>query len=43
MTAAALRAPLTLRLSTGQVVLLKPGQRYDPATGSVSEAPEGQP
>ena len=34
---------LTLRLSTGQVVLLKPGQRYDPATGSVSEAPEGQP
>lgn len=34
---------LTLRLSTGQVLLLKPGQRYDPASGSVSEAPEGQP
>ena len=34
---------LTLRLSTGQVVLLKPGQRYDPATGSVSETPEVQP
>lgn len=34
---------LTLRLSTGQVLLLKPGQRYDPATGSVSEAPEGRP
>lgn len=34
---------LTLRLSSGQVVLLKPGQRYDPASGSVSEAPEGSP
>ena len=34
---------LTLRLSSGQVVRLKPGQRYDPASGSVSEAPEGQP
>lgn len=30
---------LTLRLSTGQVVLLKPGQRYDPANGTVTEAP----
>jgi len=29
---------LTLRLSTGQVVLLKPGQRYDPASGTVTEA-----
>jgi hypothetical protein len=29
---------LTLRLSTGQVVLLKPGQRYDPASGAVTEA-----
>ncbi|PHV13612.1 hypothetical protein CSQ90_27700, partial [Janthinobacterium sp. BJB303] len=34
---------LTLRLSTGQVVLLKPGQRYDPASGTVTEAPEKQP
>mgnify|MGYP003600433206 CR=1 FL=1 len=34
---------LSLRLSTGQVVLLKPGQRYDPATGAVTEAPESQP
>lgn len=34
---------LSLRLSNGQVVLLKPGQRYDPASGSVTEAPEGQP
>ena len=30
---------LTLRLSNGQVVLLKPGQRYDPASGTVTEAP----
>jgi hypothetical protein len=29
---------LTLRLSNGQVVLLKPGQRYDPASGTVTEA-----
>ena len=34
---------LTLRLSNGQVVLLKPGQRYDPASGTVTEAQEGQP
>ena len=30
---------LTLRLSNGQVVVLKPGQQYDPASGSVMEAP----
>lgn len=29
---------LTLRLSNGQAVLLKPGQRYDPASGTVTEA-----
>lgn len=29
---------LTLRLSNGQVVLLKPGQQYDPASGTVMEA-----
>ncbi|WP_156894755.1 hypothetical protein [Janthinobacterium sp. 1_2014MBL_MicDiv] len=34
---------LTLRLSNGQLVVLKPGQRYDPASGSVTEAPEAQP
>lgn len=34
---------LTLRLSNGQVVLLKPGQRYDPLSGQVVEAPGGQP
>ncbi|MGK5055995.1 hypothetical protein ACQ4WY_03505 [Janthinobacterium sp. LB2P49] len=34
---------LTLRLSNGQVVLLKPGQRYDPASGTVSEVQEVQP
>ena len=34
---------LTLRLSTGQQVLLKPGQRYDPASGRVSEADEVRP
>lgn len=34
---------LTLRLSNGQVVLLKPGQRYDPASGTVSEVQEAQP
>ncbi|MGK5076337.1 hypothetical protein [Janthinobacterium sp. ZB1P44] len=34
---------LTLRLSNGQVVLLKAGQRYDPASGRVSEADEVQP
>ena len=34
---------LTLRLSNGQVVLLKPGQRYDPASGTVTEAQETQP
>ena len=34
---------LTLRLSNGQVVLLKPGQRYDPASGTVSEAQEAPP
>ena len=34
---------LTLRLSNGQVVLLKPGQRYDPASGTVTEAQEAQP
>ena len=34
---------LTLRLSNGQVLLLKPGQRYDPASGTVTEAPEAQP
>lgn len=34
---------LTLRLSNGQVVLLQPGQRYDPASGTVSEAQEAPP
>ncbi len=34
---------LSLRLSSGQLILLKPGQRYDPASGSVTEAPQGQP
>jgi len=34
---------LTLRLSNGQVVLLKPGQRYDPASGTVTEVQEAQP
>ncbi|WP_215404741.1 hypothetical protein [Janthinobacterium sp. JC611] len=34
---------LTLRLSNGQVLLLKPGQRYDPASGTVSEAQEAPP
>lgn len=34
---------LTLRLSNGQVVLLKPGQRYDPTSGTVSEAQEAPP
>lgn len=34
---------LTLRLSTGQVVRLKPGQRYDPASGTVTEVQEAQP
>ncbi|MGK5078936.1 hypothetical protein [Janthinobacterium sp. HLX7-2] len=34
---------LSLRLSNGQLILLKPGQRYDPASGSVSEAPAEQP
>lgn len=34
---------LTLRLSTGQVVRLKPGQRYDPASGTVTEVQEVQP
>lgn len=34
---------LTLRLSNGQSVILKPGQRYDPASGSIVEAPGGQP
>jgi len=29
---------LTLRLSNGQVVLLKPGQQYDPASHTVMEA-----
>jgi hypothetical protein len=29
---------LTLRLSNGQVVVLKPGQQYDPASGTVMEA-----
>ncbi len=33
---------LTLRLSTGQAVRLKPGQRYDPASGTVTEAQEMQ-
>lgn len=28
---------LTLRLSNGQVVVLKPGQQYDPASGTVKE------
>ena len=28
---------LTLRLSNGQMVLLKPGQQYDPASGTVME------
>ena len=28
---------LTLRLSNGQVVVLKPGQQYDPASGTVME------
>ena len=30
---------LTLTLSSGQVVVLKPGQQYDPASGTVVEAP----
>ena len=34
---------LTLRLSNGQVVQLKPGQRYDPASGTVSEVQETPP
>ncbi|CAM2952194.1 hypothetical protein [Janthinobacterium lividum] len=34
---------LTLRLSNGQVVLLKPGQRYDPASGTVTEVQETPP
>jgi len=34
---------LTLRLSNGQVVRLKPGQRYDPASGTVSEMQETPP
>ncbi|MDO8071812.1 hypothetical protein O3299_09735 [Janthinobacterium sp. SUN176] len=34
---------LTLRLSNGQAVLLKPGQRYDPASGTVTEAQETPP
>ncbi|PIF12786.1 hypothetical protein [Janthinobacterium sp. 13] len=34
---------LTLRLSNGQAVLLKPGQRYDPASGTVTEAQEAPP
>jgi hypothetical protein len=34
---------LTLRLSNGQVVLLKPGQRYDPASGTVTEVQEAPP
>jgi hypothetical protein len=34
---------LTLRLSNGQVLLLKPGQRYDPASGTVSEVQETPP
>ncbi|MDZ5634915.1 hypothetical protein [Janthinobacterium sp. GMG1] len=34
---------LTLRLSNGQVLLLKPGQRYDPASGTVTEAQETPP
>ncbi|MGK5061322.1 hypothetical protein [Janthinobacterium sp. LB3P112] len=34
---------LTLRLSNGQMVLLKPGQRYDPASGTVSEVQETPP
>ena len=29
---------LTLRLNNGQVVVLKPGQQYDPASGTVMEA-----
>lgn len=29
-----------LRLPSGRVVLLRPGQRYDPASGSVKEAHE---
>ncbi|AQR70019.1 hypothetical protein BZG29_18075 [Janthinobacterium sp. LM6] len=34
---------LTLRLSNGQAVLLKPGQRYDPASGTVTEVQETPP
>ena len=34
---------LTLRLSNGQVVRLKPGQRYDPVSGTVSEMQETPP
>ncbi|SDL63583.1 hypothetical protein SAMN05216517_101655 [Janthinobacterium sp. OK676] len=34
---------LSLTLSNGQVVLLKPGQRYDPASGTVTEAQETRP
>ena len=30
---------LTLTLSNGQVVVLKPGQQYDPASGTVVETP----
>lgn len=31
-------AALRLQLSTGQTVILKPGQRFDPADGSVRES-----
>lgn len=34
---------LTLQLSNGQIVLLKPGQRYDPVRQQVTEAPGGLP
>lgn len=37
-----MQGTLTLRLSTGQVVLLKPGQRYDPASGTVTEVQQIQ-
>ncbi|MFZ4874272.1 hypothetical protein ACL9RI_04235 [Janthinobacterium sp. Mn2066] len=33
----------TLRLSNGQPLRLKPGQRYDPASGAIREVTEAQP
>jgi hypothetical protein len=33
----------TLRLSNGQQLRLKPGQRYDPASNTIKEVTEAQP